>query len=60
MTKSDLLAQLSGYKNSYDEYLHIKEETRKIKKYTRTMTIVGSIIIAIEVIAFSVAVISLL
>lgn len=66
MTKSDLLAQLSGYQNAYDEYLHIKErteiikgqterikkETEKIKKNTKTMTIVGSILLTLEVALF--------
>ena len=66
MIKSDLLAQLSGYQNAYDEYLHIKgqteiikartkrikKETERIKKDTKTMTIVGSILIALEVTLF--------
>lgn len=66
MTKNDLLAQFAGYKDAYDEYLHIKEqtdiikaqterikkETEKIKKDTKTMTIVGSILITLEVILF--------
>lgn len=66
MTKSGLLAQLSGYQNAYDEYLHIKErteiikaqtekikkETKKIKKDTKIMTIVGSILLTLEVTLF--------
>ena len=66
MTKSDLLAQLSGYHNAYDEYLHIKgqteifkgqtekikKETKKIKQDTKIMTIVGSIFITLEITLF--------